>query len=120
MPPLDDLSTLNQPDSDISVPDEVVSTSVQYVRRPSQLLAVRRLTKPPSNELILGTAVEIAASAEAAGLKVTRQGGRPVIVQMSDDIKYGYNARKQLCMCAWLSVPNLLREDYVGVVIEES
>ena len=37
------------------------------------------------------------ASAEAAGLKVTRQGGRPVIVQMSDDIKYGYNARKQLC-----------------------
>ena len=43
-----------------------------------------------------------------------------MIVQMSDDIKYGYNARKQLCMCAWLSVPNLLREDYVGVVIEES
>ena len=89
MPPLDDLSTLNQPGSDIFVPEEVVSTSVQYVRRPSQLLAMRPIKQAPSNELVLSTAVEIAASAERAGLKVARREGRPVIMQVSGDVSTG-------------------------------
>ena len=120
MPPLDDLSTLNQPGSDIFVPEEVVSTSVQYVRRPSQLLAMRPIKQAPSNELVLSTAVEIAASAERAGLKVARREGRPVIMQVSGDVKYGFNSRRKLSMCAWLSVPDALREEYVAVIIEGS
>ena len=101
------------------LPPEVVSASCQHVRRPSQLIAVRALKESPSNSAVLTAAVELASAAEAAGLRVVKREGRPVIMQLSGDLKYGFNEKRQLAMSVWLSVPNLLREEYVGVVIDE-
>ena len=52
------------------------------------------------------------------GLQVRRE-GRPVIIQISMDVKYGFNDKRELAMSVWLSVPDALREEYVGVVLEE-
>lgn len=101
------------------LPPEVVSASVQYVRRPSQLLATRRLWSIPSNTKVLTAALELAKAAEKAGYAVVRREGRPVVVQLSGDVKYGYNADSELAMSAWLSVPDALRDEYVAVIIDE-
>ena len=105
-------------DEEESLPEEVVSASVQYVTRPSQLLATRRLQQIPSNDAVLSTALELAECAERAGYTVAKEGGRPVIVQISGDVKYGFNDKIQLAMSVWLSVPDSLRDEYVGVVVE--
>ena len=102
-----------------SLPSEVVSTSVQYVRRPSQLLAVKRLRKIPSNDNVITTALELAKAAESDGYRVIKREGRPVIMQLSTDLKYGFNDEMKLSMAVWLSVPDPLREEYVGVIIDE-
>jgi len=102
-----------------SLPPEVVSASVQYVRRPSQLLAARRLKTIPSNDAVLTAALELTEAAEAEGLRVVKREGRPVVVQLSGDLKLGYNDRKQMAMAVWLSVPDSLREEYVGVLVDE-
>ena len=101
------------------LPPEVVSTSVQYVRRPAQLLATRAIKKIPSNELVISTALELAAAAEADGYRVVKREGRPVVMQISGDSKYGFNKNCELAMSTWLSVPDFLREEAVGVVLEE-
>jgi hypothetical protein len=119
----DDPAALPDPDGGAGVvedlPEAVVSASVQYVRRPSQLLAVRRIRQAPSNQVVLSTAIELCAAAEAEGRRVLKSEGRPVVVQLSDDLKYGFNERKELAMAVWLSVPDSLRGEYVAVVIEE-
>lgn len=97
----------------------VSSPSLQYLRRPAQLLAVRRLNKIPSNELVLSTAVELMKLAERDGRRVVKRNGRPVVMQISGDVKYGFNDRKELAMTVWLSVPDQLRDEYVGVVIDD-
>ena len=48
-----------------------------------------------------------------------KRNGRPVLVQLSGDVKYGFNDRKELAMTVWLSVPDPLREEYVAVIIDE-
>ena len=58
------------------------------------------------------------ARAHVAGYTVAKEGGRPVIVQISGDVKYGFNDKIQLAMSVWLSVPDSLRDEYVGVVVE--
>ena len=50
---------------------------------------------------------------------MVRSEGRPLVVQMSGDLKYGFNDRAELAMSVWLSVPNAFKEEYVGVVVEE-
>ena len=103
-----------------SLPAEVVSASVAHVRRPSQLLAVRALKEIPSNDAVLTAALELTAAAEAAGYAVEKREGRPVIMQLSDDVKWGFNDKRELAMSVWLSVPDSLRGEYVGVVLDES
>ena len=61
---------------------QVDSPSVQYVRRPSQLLAVRRLRASPSNERVLTAALELTAAAESDGRSVVKRQGRPVLLQL--------------------------------------
>jgi hypothetical protein len=97
----------------------VTAPSLRYVRRPAQLLAVARLGRIPSNELVLSTAVELMNRCERDGRKVIKRNGRPVLVQLSGDVKYGFNDRKELAMTVWLSVPDPLREEYVAVIIDE-
>jgi len=120
----DDVATM--PDADagmaeaVQVPEAVTSSSVQYVRRPSQLLAARQLRASPSNKLVLSTAVELTALVERDGGVVAKSEGRPLVVQYSRDVKYGFNERRQLAMSVWLSVPDALREEYVAVVVEKA
>ena len=40
-------------------------------------------------------------------------------MQISDDVKWGFNEKQELAMSVWLSVPDALRGEYVGVVLEE-
>jgi hypothetical protein len=68
---------------------------------------------------VLGAAIELADKVEAAGMRVVKRGGRPALMQLSYDVKYGYNERSQLAMSVWLSVPDVLRAEYVGVIIDE-
>ena len=89
------------------------------MRRPAQLLALRRLRQAPANNAVLSAALELAAAVEADGATVVRSEGRPLVVQMSGDLKYGFNDRAELAMSVWLSVPNAFKEEYVGVVVEE-
>ncbi len=89
------------------------------MRRPAQLLALRRLQQAPANNAVLSAALELAAAVEADGATVVRSEGRPLVVQMSGDLKYGFNDRAELAMSVWLSVPNAFKEEYVGVVVEE-
>lgn len=103
-----------------SLPPEIVSASVEHTSRPAQLLAVRALKEIPSNDAVLKTALELTERAEAAGYRVVKEGGRPVVMQISGDVKYGFNDKVELALSVWLSVPNALREEYVGVVIDES
>ena len=117
MPPLDDPQS--SPEYRDEIPPGVSGVSVGYVRRPAQLLAVRRLKEPPSNNAVLTTALELAASVEADGRAVVRSEGRPVIMQLSGDLKYGFNDRRELAMCVYLSVPDLLRDEQVAIIIDE-
>lgn len=105
--------------SDYKPPPEVDSCSVQYVRRPAQMLAIRKISEIPGNDLVLSTAAELAEKAEKDGYRVVKSGGKPVVMQMSGDIKNGFNSEKQLAMSVWLSVYDFAREEYIGVVIED-
>ncbi len=117
---MDDLPDLSTSGVDEEPPECVTAQSVQHVRRPSQLLAVTRLRGPPSNEAVLSAAVSLARSAEAAGYRVVRSGGQPVLLQLTGEIKCGFNRRKELSMAVWLSVPGLLQTNEVAVVIDQS
>ena len=117
LPRLPDPTT--DPEYRDELPDGVTSVSVGYVRRPAQLLALRRLKQAPANNAVLSAALELAAAVEADGATVVRSEGRPLVVQMSGDLKYGFNDRAELAMSVWLSVPNAFKEEYVGVVVEE-
>ena len=70
-------------------------------------------------ETSTASSIELAANAEADGYKVVRSEGRPVVMQVSGDVKYGFNDKAELAMSVWLSVPDRLRDEYVGVVIDE-
>jgi len=112
--------TLPDPDGGTDeMPDCVVEQSVQYVRRPSQRLAMRRLRGPPSNKKVLQAAQEMVVAAERDGLKVVKQQGKPVIVQFCYDIKVGFNAKAMISMGVWQSVPSWLQHNEVGIVLED-
>ena len=126
LPPLD--GPLSDPDSNPDeegeetpeeTPEGIRGQSVEYVRQPGRLLAMRRISGPPSNKAVLGAAQEIAAAAERDGLKVVRQRGRPVVYQMAYDLKVGFNKRRQISMAVWLSVPGLLQRNEVAILIEQ-
>ena len=68
---------------------------------------------------MITTALELAKAAESDGYRVIKREGRPVIMQLSTDLKYGFNDEMKLSMAVWLSVPDPLREEYVGVIIDE-
>ena len=120
---VDEPSSLPDPADSADVaegmPSEVYGFSVQYVRRPAQLLAVKRLRQIPSNEVVLSSAIELAKKVEQSGKRVAMSEGRPVVMQISGDLKYGFNDRGELSMTTWLSVPDVLREEAVAVVIED-
>mmetsp|Transcript_23529 Transcript_23529/g.67407 ORF Transcript_23529/g.67407 Transcript_23529/m.67407 type:complete len:260 (-) Transcript_23529:159-938(-) len=99
-------------------PEGVTSQSVQYVRRPSMRLAARSIRGLPSNKAVLSAARELAAAAERDGLTVVRQEGQPVVVQMCYDAKIGWNKRAQVSMAVWLSMPPLLQDNQVGVLLD--
>ena len=69
--------------------------------------------------MVLTSALELAAQVEREGRRVVRREGRPVIMQLSGDVKYGFNERRELAMSVWLSVPDPLREEFVGIVVDE-
>jgi hypothetical protein len=117
-------SIANLPDPDGGVaddplPTDVISQSVQYVRRPAMRMAVRSIQGAPSNKNVIAAAREIAAAATADGLRVVRQDGQPVFVQLSYDAKIGFNSRAQIAMAVWLSVPRLVQQNKVGVLLDE-
>lgn len=117
LPPLD--GPLSSPDEeDEETPAGILEQSVQYVRQPGRLLAVRRISGPPSNKAVLSAAQEMAAAAEKDGLKVVRQRGRPVVYQMCYDLKVGFNRRRQIAMAVWLSVPGFLQQNEVAILLE--
>jgi hypothetical protein len=101
------------------LPSDVLSQSVQYVRRPAMRMAVRSIRGVPSNKNVIAAAREIAAAATADGLRVVRQEGQPVFMQMNYDAKIGFNSRAQVAMAVWLSVPDLVQENQVGVLLDE-
>jgi len=116
------IADLPDPDggaADDPLPPDVLSQSVQYVRRPAMRMAVRSIQGVPSNKNVLAAARQIAAAATADGLRVVRQDGQPVFMQMSYDAKIGFNSRAQIAMAVWLSVPSLLQENTVGVLLDE-
>ena len=80
---------------------------------------MRRLKESPSNQAVLSAALEMAAAVERDGGTVAKSEGLPVVLQMSGDVKYGFNERKQLAMSVWLSVPDSLREEYVAVIVKQ-
>lgn len=100
-------------------PRGVTRQGVAHVRRPSQLIAAKRLRGPPSNENVLSAAIELAQAVEADGGRVVRMGGQPVIWQMAGELKNGFNSRRQLALSVWLAVPGPFRTDEVAVVMEE-
>ena len=53
-------------------------------------------------------------------MRVVKRGGRPVVMQLSYDVKYGFNDRRQLAMSVWLSVPDSMRNEFVAVAIDET
>ena len=120
-----DPSALPDPD-----PDDVASEtplveglseqSVQYVHRPAQKIAAVRVKGDMSNQAVVNAANKLAADVRASGGRVVMQQGRPVIMQLCYDMKYGYNARKQLSMAAWLALPRWLEKNEVAVLIDES
>ena len=120
----DDPSAMPDPDGGCDeldqLPASVASPSVQYVRRPSQLLAIWNVKQVPSNQVVLETALRLTEKVEADGWRVARSVGRPVVMQLSGDLKYGFNTKRQLSMCVWLSVPDFLRTEWVGVVLDEN
>ena len=65
LPRLPDPTT--DPEYRDELPDGVTSVSVGYVRRPAQLLALRRLKQAPANNAVLSAALELAAAVEADG-----------------------------------------------------
>jgi len=111
----------SNPEDPITLPSEVVnsSASVRYLRRPSQMLALTKLKAVPSFDLVLSTVTDLAKKVEADGYKVLKRNDRPVVMQLSSDIKYGFNSQKQLARLVWLSVPDFFKEEYVGIVIDE-
>jgi len=113
------LEPSSDPEYKDEIPEEVSGVSVGYVRRPAQLLATRALKQSPANNAVLTTALELAAAVEADGGKVVKSDGKPVVLQISGDLKYGFNDRKELAMCVWLSVPNSLRDERVAVIVDE-
>ena len=116
-----DLSGLPDPDGGASeepFPADVVEQSIQYVRRPAQRLALARVKGSPTNAAILGAVQSVAAAAAADGLRVAFQGGQPVFVHLCYDVKIGWNSRRELAMAVWLSVPQWLEDNLVGVVID--
>lgn len=106
----------------IMLPSEVVnsSASVKYLPRPSQMLALTKLKAVPAFDVVLSTVTDLAKKVEADGYQVVKRNDRPVVMQLSSDIKYGFNSEKQLARLVWLSVPDFFREEYVGVVIDEA
>ena len=64
---------------------------------------------------MLNAAPALAAEVEATGRRVVRAQGRPVLLQMNYDLKYGYNARRQLAMAVWLSVPRFLERNEAAI-----
>ena len=116
-----DPSVLPDPDGGADerpFPDGVVERSVQYVRRPAQTIAATRVTDL-SNAAVLNAATKLAADVEAMGRRVVHANGRPVLMQLNYDLKYGYNKRKQLAMAVWLSVPKFLEYNEVAVLVED-
>lgn len=114
------LADLPDPDGGASeeLPQDVLSQSVQYVRRPAMRMAVRTLRGDPSNKNVISTVQKIAAAAAADGLSVVRQDGQPVFMQMAYDAKVGFNRRAEIAMAVWLSVPSLLQHNEVGVLLD--
>ena len=49
-----------------------------------------------SNEAVFGAALELTAAVEADGRRVVKREGRPVVMQISGDVKYGFNDRRQV------------------------
>ena len=82
-------------------------------------LALRRLRGLPSNKAVLTAAREVAAAAERDGHRVVRREGQPVIYVLSYDLKVGFNAREELSMAVWLSMPRPLMHNEVGVLLEQ-
>ncbi|KAL1526350.1 hypothetical protein AB1Y20_015064 [Prymnesium parvum] len=108
-----DPSGLPHPDArveDQPLPAGVVEQSaVQYVSRPSMTIAAG----------VFKAAEDLTRKLEALGRRVVKKQGKPVIIQMCYDLKYGYNSKKQLSMAIWLSVPKFLERNEVAVVVED-
>ena len=97
---------------EISESEYIFRTNIHFIN----LFA--SLGRSPSTAALLETAVELAAAVERDGGKVQRSGGKPVVMQLCGDLKYGFNNKRELAMAIWLSMPGLFRDDSVAVVVE--
>merc|ERR1719282_1661973 len=93
--------------------------SVQFVRRPSQRLAVGRIKGYPSNEAVLSAVRAVGEAARRDGLRVVTQQDRPVFIHLCYDIKNGFNKKGQLSMAVWLAQPSFLQDNEVGIILED-